>query len=291
MNKSEVPEPEVSLLVATESRSPKHCIVTLPQGNFITCMELAHQIADAIDPWRSNGRSGYPAMRTARSDAIASDSLYPRSKPARLLIQRLRWYRGAPYSNRWDPSMVGLKEGDPHLAQWLDEVGRRLNDLQKWVDIGEISIFGSDWVKCRRVAYNTYLKREDAARYCEQSGFEVTGSQATTSTPSTRISTESVPGHPQESQAHKKNAAAAPPKQGAAPHDIPAIAPGGVMLRPKVAMARMGMARSTFYERQNPKSRYFDPTFPHARSLGEGSVGYLEAEVDQWIAARPAARR
>jgi predicted DNA-binding transcriptional regulator AlpA len=31
-------------------------------------------------------------------------------------------------------------------------------------------------------------------------------------------------------------------------------------------------------------------TVAQARSLGEGSVGYLEAEVDQWIATRPSAR-
>ncbi|QNK71790.1 AlpA family phage regulatory protein [Variovorax sp. PAMC26660] len=63
------------------------------------------------------------------------------------------------------------------------------------------------------------------------------------------------------------------------------------MLRPKQVMARTGLARSTFYERQNPKGRYFDPTFPQARSLGEGSVGYLETEIDRWVAARPTARR
>ena len=182
MNESEVPEPEFRLPVEVGSRSPKRCIVTLPETDFITCTELAHQIADGLDPWRSNGRSGYQARRAASSETSTSasphptsrDSPYPRSKPIRSLVRHLRQYRGAPYSDRWDPSMASLEEGDPHLARWLEEVERRLRDLQKWVDRGEISIFGSDWIKCPQFAYDTYMKRQDAVRYCQQSGFEVT---------------------------------------------------------------------------------------------------------------------
>jgi hypothetical protein len=181
MSESEVPKPEFVLPVVVGNRSPTRCMVTLPQADFMTCAELAHQIADAVDPWRSNGRSGYPARRATGSETFTrgspypstGDSPYPRSKPIRALVKHLRQYRGAPYSPRWDPSMVSLKEGDPHLARWLEEVERRLRDLQKWVDKGEISIFGSDWIKCQQVGHDTSVKRQDAVRYCQQSGLEV----------------------------------------------------------------------------------------------------------------------
>ncbi|MFM9926401.1 AlpA family phage regulatory protein [Variovorax sp. H27-G14] len=282
-----------------ERRSSKLHVVALPPVNFISCDELAQQIADALDRWRSNGRSGYPARRVAWSDAAAADSPYPRSKAARMLVQHLRQYRGAPYSARWDPSMVSLKESDPHLDAWLNEVGRRTRDLQAWVDRGEIAIFDSNWVKCRRVGYDTYVKRPDAVRYCQQSGLEVAEHQPATS------GTRSNPAAASDSMIGPEPLLpqnAATPQTASQPHILSAApsddsektnapAPRGTMLRPKVAMVRTGLARSTFYERQNPKSRYFDPSFPKARSLGEGSVGYLETEIDRWIAARPAARR
>jgi prophage regulatory protein len=295
MNESEIPEAEVSLPISAGRQSPKRCSVTLPQGDFITCTELAHQIADAVDPWRSNARSGYPVRRLTWSDANTSGSPYPRSKPTRLLIQHLRQYRGAPYSARWDPSMASIKEGDPHLARWLEEVERRLNDLQRWVDRGEFSIFGSDWVKYKRIAHDTYVKRQDAVRYCLESGFDVASPDTTTkgSADAALALQVHVPSVAEQRQPTLSKAGADSPPQGqdAAQRATVASTPASSMLRPKTVMARTGLARSTFYERQNPKSRYFDPSFPRARSLGEGSVGYLETEVDQWIAARPAARR
>lgn len=92
----------------------------------------------------------------------------------------------------------------------------------------------------------------------------------------------SVAEQPQQAVLPNKEAAdSAPP--AAERRDTAASTPGGAMLRPKQAVALTGLARSMFYERQNSKSKYFDPTFPQARSLGESSRGYPEAEVDQWI--------
>ena len=172
-----------------------------------------------------------------------------------------------------------------------------MNDLQKWVERGEISTFGSDWVKYPRAAHDTYMKRQDAVRYCLESGFEVaspeTAADDKASAPSAQEPTKpSAAERPQQAVLpNKENADSAPRMQKEERHDIAADAPAGTMLRPKEVMARTGLARSTFYERQNSKSKYFDPTFPQPRSLGESSVGYLEAEINQWIAARPAARR
>lgn len=50
-----------------------------------------------------------------------------------------------------------------------------------------------------------------------------------------------------------------------------------------------GLQRSSIYNRMNPKSRYYDPTFPGQFSLGEtgnGAVGWYEDEVLHWVAQR-----
>lgn len=50
-----------------------------------------------------------------------------------------------------------------------------------------------------------------------------------------------------------------------------------------------GLQRSSIYNRMNPKSRYYDPTFPGQFSLGEtgnSAVGWYEDEVLHWVAQR-----
>lgn len=58
------------------------------------------------------------------------------------------------------------------------------------------------------------------------------------------------------------------------------------ILRLQAVTAKMGIARSTLYDWLNPKSRRYDATFPKQRRLGQQSVGWLEAEIDQWLLAR-----
>lgn len=283
MNESEVPAPKVSLPVAVGSRSPTRCIVTLPQTDLVLCVHLAQQIADAVVPEQVESRGNYSSRRATWSEIIITGaSAYPPNVTDSLL----------PGSQ---PAIANLEEGSPQLTRWLQELERRWRDLQEWVDRGEISIFGSYRIKYRHVSYDTYLKRQDAVRYCQESGFDVVVGQATThdaggAVQALETTACSISARPQQATTSLRDADAAPRQAGTTQKDTSASAPVGSILRPKAAMARTGLPRSTFYERQNPKSRYFDPTFPQARSLGEGAVGYLEAEVDQWIAARPSAR-
>ncbi|HAT1608153.1 helix-turn-helix transcriptional regulator [Pantoea sp. FN0307] len=58
-----------------------------------------------------------------------------------------------------------------------------------------------------------------------------------------------------------------------------------ILRLPAVAL-KTGLARSTIYDWINPKSPRFDPTFPRPRCLGSQSVGWLEAELDEWILQR-----
>ena len=44
-----------------------------------------------------------------------------------------------------------------------------------------------------------------------------------------------------------------------------------------------GISRSGLYERMNPNSQSFDPTFPRKRVLGPRAVGWLLGEVTAWI--------
>lgn len=57
--------------------------------------------------------------------------------------------------------------------------------------------------------------------------------------------------------------------------------------------ARVGLSKSAIYDRLNPASPTFDPIFPQPLQLGTGPrppVGWLDAEIDAWIAAQAARR-
>ncbi|WP_295389888.1 AlpA family transcriptional regulator [uncultured Thiodictyon sp.] len=65
-----------------------------------------------------------------------------------------------------------------------------------------------------------------------------------------------------------------------------APAPLKIIRRPAVE-DRTGLSRSTIYGklRQNPKRpAEFDPTFPRPVSISKKAVGWVESEVDAWLA-------
>ena len=51
----------------------------------------------------------------------------------------------------------------------------------------------------------------------------------------------------------------------------------------------IGLSRSTIYDRLNPKSKRYDPTFPKPIKFGH-STRWKLSEVSEWIEARAAAR-
>lgn len=61
------------------------------------------------------------------------------------------------------------------------------------------------------------------------------------------------------------------------------------ILRRKQVEARTGLSRSSIYSRLrcNPKRPGdYDPTFPRPISVGAKAVGWVESEVEAWIAAQ-----
>ncbi|MGL6356371.1 helix-turn-helix transcriptional regulator [Aeromonas veronii] len=61
------------------------------------------------------------------------------------------------------------------------------------------------------------------------------------------------------------------------------------VIRLKELTRLIGLSRSTIYDRMNPKSKRFDPSFPRPIKLGLASVGWYLSEVMAWIACRPQA--
>lgn len=58
------------------------------------------------------------------------------------------------------------------------------------------------------------------------------------------------------------------------------------VLRMKQLKERTGLSGSTLNELMNPRSRYFDPTFPPKIRLSSRAVGYSEAALDAWLVSR-----
>ncbi|WP_245193997.1 helix-turn-helix transcriptional regulator [Aeromonas jandaei] len=61
------------------------------------------------------------------------------------------------------------------------------------------------------------------------------------------------------------------------------------IIRLKELLQLIALSRATVYDRLNPKSKRFDPSFPRPIKLGAASVGWSLNEVMAWIAARPQA--
>lgn len=73
--------------------------------------------------------------------------------------------------------------------------------------------------------------------------------------------------------------------------DQPVIPRGARVLRPSKVCDRLGIRMSALYDRLAKPDKY--PGFPRPIKLGGGAggaVGFLEHELDAWIAARAAER-
>jgi predicted DNA-binding transcriptional regulator AlpA len=64
-----------------------------------------------------------------------------------------------------------------------------------------------------------------------------------------------------------------------------------VILRRRQVELRTSLSRSAIYDRLDPNSPRYDPTFPKQVKLGSSSVGWLESEIENWLAARTRASR
>ncbi|MEH3096926.1 AlpA family phage regulatory protein [Klebsiella aerogenes] len=58
------------------------------------------------------------------------------------------------------------------------------------------------------------------------------------------------------------------------------------ILRLTDVVSKMGISRSTIYDWLNPNSSRYDASFPKQRRLGKQSIGWLEAELDEWLLLR-----
>lgn len=63
------------------------------------------------------------------------------------------------------------------------------------------------------------------------------------------------------------------------------------ILRRRVLETRVGLSRSTIYDKINPKSPRYDPSFPKPIRLGGFAVGWVESEVQSWLKSQIAASR
>jgi len=59
------------------------------------------------------------------------------------------------------------------------------------------------------------------------------------------------------------------------------------ILRMKQVRERLGLSRSTIYDRMNEHSPRYDATFPKPVRIGLCAVGWIEASLNDWIENRP----
>lgn len=63
------------------------------------------------------------------------------------------------------------------------------------------------------------------------------------------------------------------------------------LLRLKDLVVRTGLSASSLYNRMNPRSKYYDPSFPKRVRLGvsssvRGAVAWESDEIEAWVKTR-----
>lgn len=64
-----------------------------------------------------------------------------------------------------------------------------------------------------------------------------------------------------------------------------------IIIRRGQVQHQTGLSKSGIYDKLDPKSPGFDPTFPKQVSIGARAVGWVEAEIEAWIHLRVIASR
>jgi len=62
------------------------------------------------------------------------------------------------------------------------------------------------------------------------------------------------------------------------------------ILRLKQLTERIGLGRSTIYDRMDVKSPRYDATFPKPIKLGASAIGWVDSEITTWIELRMSAK-
>lgn len=58
------------------------------------------------------------------------------------------------------------------------------------------------------------------------------------------------------------------------------------ILRMAEVTRRVGLSKSTIYDRINPKSTRYDDTFPKPIKIGLSAIGWLDEHINSWIESR-----
>ncbi|MCF7545439.1 helix-turn-helix transcriptional regulator [Pseudomonas petrae] len=58
------------------------------------------------------------------------------------------------------------------------------------------------------------------------------------------------------------------------------------VLRLRQVIQRVGLSRSTIYDRINPKSSRYDESFPKPIKIGASAIGWIESSISEWIESR-----
>lgn len=62
------------------------------------------------------------------------------------------------------------------------------------------------------------------------------------------------------------------------------------IIRLKDVIIMTGLSRSTIYDKLNPKSPRFDPSFPQKICLGARAVGWFLKDIENWLGSKSGKR-
>ena len=302
---------------------PAALVIELPEGDSIDCYELAKRIAEVVEMPSSEADTIGRTRRAINPNTDRalwtlqdkeSNTEPDRETPAAVDC-------GAPRSQENDAGPVRMS---PLEDRRLTERVRRMQDFQRRVNRGVLSVFTRAHDASVAVSDSTYMTRSAAEQYLRSCGFQVrdrsAGVQADLTSSPTRAETEITPEvEPREASAaalSEVEPVVVPPKPHAedseptttteqiSPQASVAVkgkaqakssrvarkaqahqpSEGSRFLRIEEVVTRIGLGRTSVYNRINPLHPDFDPTFPQRIPLGRRAVGFRESDLEQWIA-------
>ncbi|WP_340531023.1 AlpA family phage regulatory protein [Cupriavidus necator] len=266
-----------------------------------------------LDPWQSEVEEVWLPFALTDSERRWLEGQLPQLPPLRYPMSGdeseafLAAYWRLKKRPKWVPVLLTAEDIERRKAEQVMVLARHQRALQDEVAGGRMVAVDSRHVPVAVLTIGSYIPRAQAIAYLERCGLAHDGNDAQLDTvPGREVASAPVPPleqarksiHPAMKGVGKPVRARASGKslesESASSADLATEASRAVA-RPSIGrVARLrrvieltGLKRSSIYNRMDPRSAQYDPTFPRSFSLGAagGAVGWDEDAVKAWVAA------
>lgn len=270
-----------------------------------------------VDPWQCKVEEVWLPFALTDSERLWLESQLPQLPPLRYpmsdeeMAAFLDAYRRLEKRPAWEPVLLTAADLERRKADQAMALARHRKALHDEFAARRVAAVDSRYIPVLVLAMGSFIPRAQAIAYLERCGLAHDGNDAQLDTvPGRKVASapmlqleqtrESIyptmkgVGKPVSARTSRRSHES----ESASSADLATEASRAVA-RPsigKVARLRRvieltGLKRSSIYNRMDPRSAQYDPTFPRSFSLGAagGAVGWDEDDIKAWVLAQASA--